>query len=217
MKAVNRQRSTMFTGIVKGLGTVIAIEAREAFKVFKIEVGDLVPNPQIGGSVAINGVCLTIAQVDGSILAFEVMAETLKRSTFNLMSVGEKVGIETPLRLGDELGGHIVQGHVDGTAQLLEREQVGENVRLRFWISGKLGRQILPKGSVALDGVSLTVCDPVAYPNAVETKTKAQTFTFDVWLVPLTLVRTTLGHKIVGEKVNVEIDYWVKIISNLNH
>lgn len=206
----------MFTGIVKGLGTIVAIEAREAFKVFKIDMGDLVTNPQIGASVAVNGVCLTIMQIDGSILTFEVMLETLKRSAFEFMRVGEKVGIETPLRLGDELGGHIVQGHVDGTAQLLEREKVGENVRLRFWISGKLGRQILPKGSVALDGVSLTVCDPVAYPQAVDTKAKAQTYTFDVWLMPLTLKRTTLGHKIVGEKVNVEVDYWVKIIANLN-
>lgn len=205
----------MFTGIVKGLGTVTAIQDREAFRVFTIDVGTLVPNPELGKSVAINGVCLTIAKIDGSVLTFEVMLETLKRSTLEYLKVGEKVGIETPLRLGDELGGHIVQGHVDGTAQILEKEQVGENTRMRFWVSGRLGQQILPKGSVAIDGVSLTVCDPVVYPHEQQVGTGPKTYSFDVWLLPLTLERTTLGHKIVGEKVNVEVDYWVKIISAL--
>ena len=205
----------MFTGIVKGLGTVTAIEDREALRVLKLDVADLVPEPKIGGSVAVNGVCLTIANIDGAVLTFEIMLETLKRSTFEYLKVGEKVGIETPLRLGDELGGHIVQGHVDGTAQILEREQVGENTRMRFWVSGKLGQQILPKGSVALDGVSLTVCDPVVYPHEQQAGTGPKTYSFDVWLLPLTLKRTTLGHKIVGEKVNIEIDYWVKIVSTL--
>jgi riboflavin synthase len=200
----------MFTGIVKGLGTVISIEERDAFRVLKIEVGDLVTAPQIGGSVSISGVCLTIVKVEGTILTFEVMQETLKLTTFEYLKVNDKVGIETPLRMGEELGGHLVQGHVDGTAQIIDKETVGENTRMRFWVSEDIGRQVLHKGSVAVDGVSLTVCDPVVYPKNIEPSNCPQTYSFDVWLLPLTLERTTLGHKIVGERVNLEVDYLLK-------
>lgn len=202
----------MFTGIVKGLGTVVSIEDRDAFRVIQIDAGSLVPNPQVGGSVSVSGVCLTIVKIENALLTFEVMKETLKLTTFEYLKVGEKVNIETPLRIGDELGGHLVQGHVDGTAQIIDKEQVGENTRMRFWVSEAIGRQVLHKGSVALDGVSLTVCDPVAYPEQKEGSTCPQTYCFDVWLLPLTLERTTLGHKMVGERVNLEVDYLLKAI-----
>ncbi|MEK7183169.1 MAG: riboflavin synthase [Patescibacteria group bacterium] len=202
----------MFTGIVKGLATIVSVENREAFCVLKIDVADLVLDPRIGGSVSISGVCLTITEVDGSVLTFEVMKETLLLTTFEHLQVGDKVGIETPLRMGDEFGGHIVQGHVDGTAEIIGKEQVGENTRMRFWVSEDLGRQILHKGSIAVDGISLTVCDPVAYPKQTESQTVPKTYCFDVWLLPLTLERTTLGFKGVGEKVNIEVDYMVKIL-----
>ncbi len=202
----------MFSGIVKGLGTIISIEDREVFRILEVEVGTLVPHPQIGGSVALSGVCLTIVKAEGTVLTFEVMTETLKLTTFDYLKIGDKVGIETPVRMGEELGGHLVQGHVDGTAQIIDKEQVGDNTRMRFWVSEAIGRQVLHKGSVALDGVSLTVCDPVAYPKHEVSNPSLQTYCFDVWLLPLTLQRTTLGTKMVGEKVNLEVDYLVKAI-----
>ena len=202
----------MFTGIVKGLGTVISIEDREAFRVLTIDTGGLVTQPQLGGSVAVSGACLTIVKIDGDRLLFEVMQETLKLTTLGDLKVGDKVGIETPLRMGDEFGGHIVQGHVDGTAEIIDKEVVGDNVRMRFWVAEEVGRQVLHKGSVALDGVSLTVCDPVAYPVTTESKTCPKSYCFDVWLLPMTLERTTLGTKMVGERVNVEFDYLLKAV-----
>lgn len=204
----------MFTGIVKGLGTVAAIEHRQDFSVITVDVGDLVARPEIGASVAINGACLTVTKIEGSMLSFEIMKETLKLTTFADVKVGEKVGIETPMKMGDEFGGHIVQGHVDTTAEILEKERVGENVRMRFWVSEAVGKQVMHKGSVTIDGVSLTVCDPVAYPEQAPDNSCPQTYCFDVWLLPLTLERTSLGHKQVGERVNIEIDYFVKIITS---
>jgi riboflavin synthase len=207
----------MFTGIVKGLGTIVSIEDREAFRILKVEVGQLVDNPQVGGSVAVSGVCLTIVKIEGTVLTFEVMKETLKLTTFEYLKVGDKVGIETPVRMGEEFGGHLVQGHVDGTAQIIDKEQVGDNTRMRFWVSEAIGRQVLHKGSVAIDGVSLTVCDPVAYPKQEVSNPSLQTYCFDVWLLPLTLERTTLGLKMVGEKVNLEVDYLIKaMLSHLD-
>lgn len=202
----------MFTGIVKGLGTVISIENREAFQVIKIDVGDLVANPEIGGSVAVSGVCLTIVAIDGTMLTFEVMQETLRLTTFEHVSIGERVNIETPLRMGDELGGHLVQGHVDGTAEIIEKVQVGDNTRARFWVNAELGVSIVHKGSIAVDGISLTVCDPIAYPKQETDSTCPQTVCFDVWLLPLTLERTTLGGKQVGDQVNIEVDYLMKAV-----
>ncbi len=202
----------MFTGIIKGLGTVNSITDRDNLLVLAVDVGDLVEHPQIGGSVAINGVCLTILKIEGASLAFEVMQETLRLSTLGSLKVGNQVCIETPLRMGDELGGHLVQGHVDGTAEILHKEVVGENTRMRFWVSEAIGKQVLHKGSVALDGISLTVCDPVAYPVQDKTSTFPQTYCFDVWLLPHTLKMTTLGQKKVGEMVNLEVDYLLKAV-----
>lgn len=202
----------MFTGIIKGLGTVVAVENREAFQVIKIDAGEFVAKPTIGGSVAVNGVCLTIVAIEGPVLVFEVMQETLKLTTFEHVAVGEKVNIETPLQMGDELGGHLVQGHVDGTAEIIEKEAQGENTRVRFWVSAELGKSIIQKGSIAVDGISLTVCDPVAYPKQEVSSTFPQTVCFDVWLLPLTLERTTLGVKRVGDRVNIEVDYLMKAV-----
>ncbi|MFZ2681670.1 MAG: riboflavin synthase [Patescibacteria group bacterium] len=200
----------MFTGIVKGLGRILAVDNRPDYQVLKIEVGVLVPNPTIGGSVAVSGVCLTITNIEPDGLTFEVMSETLRLSTFGSLKVGDSVCIETPLRIGDELGGHLVQGHVDGTAEILSKDTVGENTRVRFWVSSEVGQQIVHKGSITLDGVSLTVCEPVAYPELQPGSTCPQTFCFDVYVLPHTLAVTTLGQKSVGEKVNVEVDYLLK-------
>ncbi len=189
----------MFTGIIKGLGEVVAINDRENFREIVVDVKDLVAKPVIGASVAVSGACLTITKIDGSKLSFEAMEETLKKTTTGELIVGSLVNIETPMMVGDELGGHFVLGHVDGLGEVVERVTEGENTHLTFTVPTNLVKYIVDKGSVAVDGISLTVCDP--------TEDR-----FSVWLLPLTLKLTTLGAKKVGESVNLEADYLLKAV-----
>jgi riboflavin synthase len=199
----------MFTGIIKGLGTVTAIVDREKFREVVIDVEDLVPKAVVGASVAISGACLTVTQIKppsvppdlggGLQLSFEVMEETLKKTTTGELAVGSEVNIETAMLVGDELGGHFVLGHVDGVGEVTERIVEGENTHLRFRVPVGLARYIVDKGSVAVDGISLTVCDPVGDE-------------FSVWLLPMTLALTTMGEKQVGDKVNLEADYLLKAV-----
>ena len=191
----------MFTGIVKGLGTVAAIEHRDDFLDLTIDVGTVLDHTEIGASVAIDGVCLTVISIDGTTWKFSVMQETLEKTTIGDRKVGDRVCLEQPLRMGEEMGGHMVLGHVDGTGEVIEKRQDGENC----WVTVRAGeffkKYIVQKGSVAIDGVSLTVCDPKQIDGGVE---------FSVSLLPLTLSLTTLGAKQVGERVNLEADYLLK-------
>lgn len=189
----------MFTGIIRGLGRVVAVEDREKFREIVVDVADMVAQPRIGASVANSGACLTITKIVGTQLSFEVMAETLRKTTVGALKVGDEVNIEPSMQAGDEIGGHFVLGHVDGVGDVLEKEQSGENTRMRFRAPVELSKYIVDKGSIAIDGISLTVCDPAEN-------------TFDVWLLPLTLARTTLGKKTVGDHVNIEADYLLKAV-----
>lgn len=189
----------MFTGIIKGLGTIAAIADRDEFRVITVDAAGLVPEPKLGASVAIDGVCLTIVKIEGQTLTFDVMQETLRLTTTGELKVGDQVCIETPMKMGDEFGGHMVQGHVDGMATILQKDQTGDNTRIRFELASQLGKYLIQKGSVTIDGISLTVCDPT--PT-----------TFDVWLLPLTLELTTLGFKNLGDHVNIEVDCMMKAI-----
>ncbi len=190
---------SMFTGIIHGLGTVMAIEEREKFRVLTIDRGLLVTTPKIGASVAVNGVCLTVIQIDVSHLSFEAMEETLRKTTIGDLWVGDKVNIEPSMKAGDEIGGHFVLGHVDGIGEVTAKFVDGENTHMRFRVPEHLAKYVVDKGSIAIDGISLTVCDPA---NGE----------FDIWLLPLTLERTTLGFKTVGHKVNLEADYLLKAV-----
>ncbi len=199
----------MFTGIIKGLGEVVAINDRENFREIVVDAKDLITKPVIGASVAISGACLTVTKIQapsnspmtggGLCLTFEAMEETLKKTTTGELVVGSLVNIETPMMVGDELGGHFVLGHVDGVGEVVERVTEGENTHLTFSVPANLVKYIVDKGSVAVDGISLTICDPI------EDK-------FSVWLLPLTLQLTTLGAKKVGERVNLEADYLLKAV-----
>lgn len=189
----------MFTGIVHGLGRVIAVEDREKFRAIRIDAGDCAPSSVIGASVAISGVCLTVTKVEGSVLSFDVMQETLVKTTTGSLRVGDMVCVEPSMKAGDEIGGHFVLGHVDGVGEVVARIQEGENTRVTFRAPEALTRYIVEKGSIAIDGVSLTVCDPCGKE-------------FDVWLLPLTLERTTLGTKQSGDRVNIEVDYLLKAV-----
>ena len=189
----------MFTGIILGLGTVIAVTDRENFREIVVDVGSFVTSPAIGASVAVSGVCLTVTNIEGSRLSFEAMEETLKKTTTGSLNVGDHVNIETPLHMGDELGGHFVLGHVDGMGEVVSKTIDGENTHMTFRVPENLAKYIVDKGSVAIDGISLTICNPKENE-------------FDVWLLPLTLERTTLGLKTTGDTVNLEADYLLKAV-----
>lgn len=189
----------MFTGIIKGLGTIVGIEDREKFREIVIDAADLVENPQIGASVAIDGACLTITKIEGARISFEAMEETLRKTTTGDLRVGDGANIETPMHMGDELGGHFVLGHVDGIGEVVAKDVEGENTHMKFRVPDLLTKYIVDKGSIAIDGISLTICDPSANE-------------FDVWLLPLTLERTTLGFKKEGDRVNLEADYLLKAV-----
>lgn len=198
----------MFTGIICGLGTIVSLEDREKFREIVINAADLVPNPHIGASVSIDGVCLTITMIDGQKLTFEAMEETLRKTTIGNLKIGDRVNIESSMHMGDEIGGHFVLGHVDGVGEIVEKVTDGENTRMRFRVSESIAKYVVDKGSIAIDGISLTVCDPAPSDSPINGGGSL----FDIWLLPLTLERTTLGHKAVGDKVNIEADYLLKAV-----
>ena len=203
-------RLSMFTGIVKGLGTVTNVVRRDEFLDMTIDVGDLLATPEIGASVAIDGVCLTVVALEGSNWTFSVMQETLDKTTIGDRKIGDRVCLEQPLKMGEELGGHMVLGHVDGTGEIVAKKVDGENCWVTLRASEFFVKYIVPKGSIAIDGVSLTVCDPRVPPPYEGGAGGGPSIEFSVSLLPLTLERTTLGFKDVGDRVNLEADYILK-------
>lgn len=180
----------MFTGIVQGHYPVTRIEEKSGLRSFAVSLPfDLRAGLQHGASVAVGGVCLTVTRVDGEDVWFDAMLETLEKTTLGTLSLLDTVNVERSLKFGDELGGHLISGHVDATAEIVVRD--GE--RMTFRVDPALMPYILPKGFIALDGCSLTVVDP-------------KDDTFAVHFIPETLRLTTLGSRKAGERVNLEID-----------
>jgi riboflavin synthase len=192
----------MFTGLIEGMGRVAAVIPGEGLTRLTVETpfaGDaLTP----GESIAVDGVCLTAAAVDAHGFSADAVAETLRLTTLSALRPGDPVNLERALRVGDRLGGHLVQGHVDGTAEVLEVRRLGGDVRLRVSLPAALGPYVALKGSIALSGVSLTVAG--LEPGA-----------FTVALVPETLSRTTLGRLGAGGRVNVEVDLLARYLEGL--
>ena len=190
----------MFTGLIDDVGTIVEIGESEVGRVFRVECryGDLAD----GESIAVNGACLTVREQDTGWFTVSAVVTTLGRTTIGEWQVGRRVNLERALRVGDRLGGHFVQGHVDGVATITDMRDEGESRRLVFQAPPELMRFIAPKGSVALDGVSLTV-------NEVG-KT-----TFGVNLIPHTLAVTTFGRVSVGSKVNLEVDLLARYVARL--
>ena len=191
----------MFTGIVQSLATVTAVDARDDSARLTIEDA-LLEGTRLGDSVAVNGVCLTAASVDGRRLTADVMLETLRRSSLGALQPGDRVNIEPAATMGTLLGGHIVQGHVDGLGRVVSRSPGEAWDVVAVEISADLCRYVVEKGSIALDGVSLTVA---AVEGAIVT----------VSLIPETLRRTTWGARQPGDPVNVEVDIFAKYIERL--
>ena len=191
----------VFTGLIQSLGSVQAIERSEQGARLRIAT-PLAAELQTGDSVAVNGVCLTATEVGADAFAAEVMNETLARSSLGALEDGSEVNLELPLRPSDRLGGHVVQGHVDGLGRVLDVREDGFARLVEFEAPSELLRYIVHKGSVAVDGISLTVAE---LGNG----------SFVVSLIPETLQRTNLGKTVPGKRVNLEVDVLAKYVERL--
>ena len=198
----------MFTGIIAEQGHVLSV-ARDgdSSATVRLYAPATTEGLALGGSIAVNGVCLTATEIDGKEFAVDVMGETLIRSTIGELAAGDPVNLERCVPAGGRLDGHVVQGHVDGVGVLLEREVLGNWERLRFGVPANLARYIAEKGSIAIDGVSLTV-------TAVSAAAEPEPW-FEVGLIPTTLAETGLGAKRVGGRVNLEVDVLAKYTERL--
>ena len=203
----------MFTGIVEELGRVVRLETVEDSARLTVEAPTVTQDVSLGDSVSVNGCCLTVTAVDGSTFTADLMAETLTRTTLGSQAPGDPVNLERALRATDRLGGHIVQGHVDATAEVLDHHRGEHWDLLRIGLPQEIARYVAVKGSVALDGVSLTVVDVVDAPD--DAPTPGAGASLSVGLIPETLRRTTLGTRRPGERVNLEVDVMAKYAERL--
>ena len=192
----------MFTGIVEELGRVRSVERGEESAVLWFDGPLVVSDATAGASISCNGVCLTVVEQDQTGFSVDVMAESLRRSSLGALVEGAPVNLERAMAADGRFGGHVVQGHVDGTARILSRTPGDRWEVVRFELPADLARYVVEKGSVTVDGVSLTV-------SAI-----GDDF-FEVSLIPTTLGLTTLGSKVVGDQVNLEVDVLAKYVETL--
>lgn len=191
----------MFTGIIEALCRVAELRRGAVWRL-AIDLGGLADDVKLGDSIAINGVCLTVAELDGTRAAFDAIGETMGRTALARLAQGDRVNVERSLRVGDRLGGHFVAGHVDGVGTLRAKEERPEQTVVRVAVGPELTRLMATKGSVAVDGISLTLVD-VARDS------------FAVALIPHTLRETTLGFKAAGDPVNVEVDLLARYVAKM--
>jgi riboflavin synthase len=192
----------MFTGLVQAQGSVLSLDQVANSAVLKISTPSDFDDVALGESIAINGVCLTVTNKHFLELDFDVMGETLNLTNLGTLSSGNQVNLERALKISDRLGGHIVQGHVDGRSQLLSRSKEPNWEVLTFEVNDSFARYVVKKGSITVDGVSLTVS------NVGDS-------TFEVSLIPTTLVSTNLGELAVGKVVNIEVDVIAKYVESM--
>ncbi|MEU1668262.1 riboflavin synthase [Streptomyces sparsogenes] len=192
----------MFTGIVEELGEIVAVENLGDASRFLVSGPVVTEGAKHGDSIAVNGVCLTVVDLEDGRFSADVMAETLNRSSLGALAVGSRVNLERPMALGGRLGGHLVQGHVDGTGTIVERKPSEHWEIVKISLPADLSRYVVEKGSITVDGISLTVVD--AGPDY-----------FTVSLIPTTLALTTLGVKQPGDPVNLEVDVLAKYVERL--
>jgi len=192
----------MFTGIILGKGTVVEKRSSGSGMIFSLEPGFDLTDPEEGESIAVNGVCLTARNISVRGFTVDVSPESLARTNLGRLSVGSRVNLERALRLSDRLGGHMVSGHVDGVSRVLARRPVGNFVQFTFDIPAGLAKYIVEKGSIAIDGTSLTVnsCDDEK---------------FSIVVIPHTLEVTLLGTLHQGDPVNIEVDLVGKYVEKM--
>lgn len=189
----------MFSGIVDRKGKVTAADPTAGGVCLALSAGDYWQDVATGASIAIDGVCLTITGVDGDTATFDIIAETLRRSTLGGLRVGSMVNLQKSLRAGDTIDGHFVQGHIDAVAEICRVEESPQESKWWFSLPPDVMEYIIPKGSVTIDGISLTIAD-------------REEEAFSVALIPTTLERTTIGQKKVGDRVNIETDILARTI-----
>ncbi|MDP2938274.1 MAG: riboflavin synthase [Candidatus Omnitrophota bacterium] len=187
----------MFSGIVEELGELKKISKRGNVTLFKIQAEKILKDVFIGDSISVNGTCLTIIKRELNILGFEVMPQTLKVTNLGVLRIKDKVNLERALRIGDRLSGHFVTGHIDCTGIIRRKNYLNDNLCFEIAIPTKFMHYVLPQGSIAIDGISLTIVDK-----------KSNTFT--IYIIPHTLKNTTLGFKGPSDKVNIEFDILAK-------
>lgn len=198
----------MFTGLVEDRRPVVCRRPRgDGGLDLEVDLGALAEGVRIGDSIALSGACLTVAKLAGTVATFELSPETLARTAFGSAATGALVNVERALELGARLGGHLVQGHVDGLARVGRIVKNGEWVELEVHLDAALGRYCVEKGSIALDGVSLTIARLTDGPTVGTAITIA--------LVPLTLEKTTLGDRRPGDALHVEVDCVAKYVDRL--
>lgn len=190
----------MFTGLIEAICTVKSVRRSAGSMLLGIDLGELADDAGIGDSIAINGGCLTIAGLGGSLASFELSAETLAKSTLGELQPSSEVNIERSIKAADRFGGHFVQGHIDGTAKIKTIDRRGEFADIKFTAEAELLDAMVVKGSVAVDGISLTIAS-------------MDQDSFSVAIIPETLKKTILGKAKIGDFVNIETDIIVKTIN----
>lgn len=190
----------MFTGLVLGMGRVSGIAKNRSGARLGIDAGSLQLDAAIGDSIAVNGTCLTVVEISGSVLSFDVSAETLRASNLGQLRVKDRVNLEPSLRPDSRMGGHFVTGHVDGVGRVLSRTLSGEVCRIVIGVDERIAGYLVEKGSVAVDGISLTVVDVMKE-------------SFSIVIIPHTASMTTIGFKAAGDTLNVEVDILSKYVA----
>ena len=191
----------MFTGLVIDIGSIEAITPNDSGREFIIKTPKLIEEIQVDDSVATNGVCLTATEINGNTFKVQAVHVTLEKSNLGDLSIGDIVNLELALRPTDRLGGHLVQGHVNGKGTLIDVHQRGDNWEMEFSFPKELRKFFIDEGSIAIDGISLTVA-------------KVETESLKVSIIPHTYENTTLGVKKIGDSVNIEVDMMAKYLEN---
>ena len=189
----------MFTGMIETVGRSVSLKREGSACRLTLDSGAAFDAVSLGESIAVNGVCLTVVQVDGGVLAFDLSPETADRTALAALSAGDPVNLERALRVGDRLGGHFVSGHVDGVGRLKSVKRTGESRLMAFSVPSELAAMMIPKGSIAVDGISLAVAELAGD-------------SFSVAVIPHTCDATNLGRRKPGDAVNIETDMLAKMV-----
>jgi riboflavin synthase len=197
----------MFTGLIRHTGEIVRIDKSNDFSI-DIKSAELALTSRVGDSISVNGICLTISNISDELLTFDLVGETVNRTTANNWQIGQFVHLEPAMLLSDRLDGHLISGHIDSVVALAAKEQKAQALALSFYLPKDLEGYVIEKGSVTLDGVSLTVA-------ALNTDEAANTV-FSVWLIPTTIEKSHLSELRVGDEINLEVDLIGKyVVQNL--
>lgn len=190
----------MFTGLILGLGEVSALDRRNGGARLSIDAGSLPVDAGLGDSISVNGTCLTVVEIRGSVLSFDLSDETLRSSNLGLLRLRDRVNLEPSLRPNSKMGGHFVTGHIDGAGKIVSKTLTGDVYTIVVGVDRKITGYLVEKGSVAVDGISLTVVDVMRE-------------SFSIVIIPHTASMTTIGLKTAGDTVNVEVDILGKYVA----